>query len=270
MTGCFSSDLIFWKAKSTGPRTDSGRARSALNSTKHGLLGRFRLVEGEDEKDFSNFVERTRAAFNPEGAVEECLVDRWIKDTWLLARLDGVESALLVNDESLADMSLDDVLNTVKLLDDMSSQRLNELLEIGKYAKSTKVLSEEARSDRKIVEFASLEEILLLHLSGRLCTAMPAKGAPSAETVVDKMAQAFVRNRGAVALALRYRAKIERSRDNALHELQRFQAARHGQSVAPPEVVDVNVNVSGGDERKPKITKRSQFLSSKGSRAIES
>ena len=45
-----------------------------------------------------------------------------------------------------------------------------------------------------------------------------------------------------VALALRYRSQLERSRNNALHELQRLQAARRGLVVAAAEVVDVNVS----------------------------
>jgi hypothetical protein len=43
----------------------------------------------------------------------------------------------------------------------------------------------------------------------------------------------------------RYEVSLERSLYRALHELQRLQALRDGQAVSPPEVVDVDVSVSG-------------------------
>lgn len=39
----------------------------------------------------------------------------------------------------------------------------------------------------------------------------------------------------------RYETSIDRALKGALHELQRLQAARAGQAVAPPAAVDVNV-----------------------------
>ena len=44
----------------------------------------------------------------------------------------------------------------------------------------------------------------------------------------------------------RYETTLERSMFRALHELQRLQAARSGQSVAPPAVLDVEVSSSRG------------------------
>jgi len=77
-----------------------------------------------------------------------------------------------------------------------------------------------------------------------------AEGERATPTVADfnRIARSFSRNRVQLELALRYRTRIERSRDNALHELQRRQAARQGQLVPAPEVVDVNVNFTGKDE----------------------
>lgn len=45
----------------------------------------------------------------------------------------------------------------------------------------------------------------------------------------------------------RYEAAAERSLYKALHELQRLQAARQGQAVTPPAVLDVDVTVGGGE-----------------------
>ena len=43
----------------------------------------------------------------------------------------------------------------------------------------------------------------------------------------------------------RYETALERGLTSALHELQRLQAARDGRDVAPPEVVDVTLNLAG-------------------------
>jgi len=49
-------------------------------------------------------------------------------------------------------------------------------------------------------------------------------------------------------LLSRYEVTLERSLYKALHELQRFQAARAGMAVPLPEAVDVEINVSGASE----------------------
>jgi hypothetical protein len=47
---------------------------------------------------------------------------------------------------------------------------------------------------------------------------------------------------------LRYENHLSRQLYQALHELQRLQAARDGQPVPPPAVVEVGVNVAGADQ----------------------
>jgi hypothetical protein len=53
-----------------------------------------------------------------------------------------------------------------------------------------------------------------------------------------------------MAVLSRYEATIERSLYKALHELQRLQAARQGNTVSPPEVVDVDVSIAAQEERR--------------------
>jgi hypothetical protein len=58
---------------------------------------------------------------------------------------------------------------------------------------------------------------------------------------------AFIRDaNGADAFGklARYETALERGLTSALHELQRLQAARGGRDVAPPEVVDVALNLA--------------------------
>ena len=62
------------------------------------------------------------------------------------------------------------------------------------------------------------------------------------------LGESFVRDcrkENALSKLARYEAGIERSFFRALHELQRLQAARRGQEVRVPDVVDINVDGSG-------------------------
>lgn len=61
--------------------------------------------------------------------------------------------------------------------------------------------------------------------------------------------KAFAWSDGRKMLALsRYEAGVERGLYKALHELQRLQAARRGEAVPPPQVVDATVSGDGADE----------------------
>ena len=62
------------------------------------------------------------------------------------------------------------------------------------------------------------------------------------------LGESFVRDcrkENALSKLSRYEGAIERSFYRALHELQRLQAARRGQEVRVPDVVDINVDGSG-------------------------
>ena len=76
--------------KSTGPKTAEGLAASKMNALKHGILSREVLVRGryvqEDEKELEELHGRFREALQPEGPVEEMLVDQIVTCHWRLRR----------------------------------------------------------------------------------------------------------------------------------------------------------------------------------------
>src|SRR5271156_6307646 len=113
--------------RSTGPRTVLGKAKSSMNSTRHGLLGQFVLIEGEDPEEFSRFEQGIRADLKPEGTLEESLVDRIVKDTWWLNRHDNIEAALQENPESLDDLSTAELLIVLRFFHDESGRRFDNL-----------------------------------------------------------------------------------------------------------------------------------------------
>ncbi len=120
---------------STEPRSDADRVSPATKSFKHGLLGKFALIEGEDPQQFSEFVDGALADLRPEGTVQEYFAERWIKDAWLLDRIDKVISALLVTPESLGNLSLSELFNHLKFISGETGQRFDKLPEIMEFLK---------------------------------------------------------------------------------------------------------------------------------------
>ena len=61
---------------STGPRTKKGKAKSALNAVKHGMVARSLIIpEYEKRKTFKGLLRRVRADLQPVGALEELAVE---------------------------------------------------------------------------------------------------------------------------------------------------------------------------------------------------
>jgi hypothetical protein len=156
--------------KSTGPKTQAGKAIVRLNAMKHGLLSREVLLPDEDESILVELGKRLRAHLQPVGELEVLLVDRIVIATWRLRRLMQVE--------------------------------------VGIFERESHDTFKEQERD---------------------------------------LGLAFIRdanNADAFSKLSRYEATIERSLYRALHELQRLQATRAGQSVPLPTAVDVDMQVS--------------------------
>lgn len=82
--------------KSTGPRSDAGKARAAQNATTHGLLSRqVLLLPGEDALEWAAFHERFVLDFAPEGELEQILVERISETAWRLRRVGAAEAGFL-------------------------------------------------------------------------------------------------------------------------------------------------------------------------------
>jgi len=84
-------------ARSRGPRTDEGKARSSLNALTHGLTARGAIVLPlvERAEDWSAHLAGFVAALRPVGAVEQELVERMAAITWRLRRVERVEAAVI-------------------------------------------------------------------------------------------------------------------------------------------------------------------------------
>ena len=192
--------------KSTGPKTLEGKAAVRLNAVKHGLLSEQVLLPDEDEDALRELSERLRAELQPEGELENLLVDRITAATWRLRRLGRVEAGIFAFElyAELAERARQEAhtyTRTERFDDDIRAM----------YGPKT-VITDEQKHREATDKALKLESIR------------------DAETAT--LGQTFVRDANkanAFSKLSRYETTIERSLYKALHELQRL----HRPPVAP-------------------------------------
>lgn len=80
-------------SKSTGPKSEAGKAAVSQNARTHGLLSRNLIVEGESQEEFSQLLAELADEFQPVGLVEHALIERVGIALWRQRRLVRAESA---------------------------------------------------------------------------------------------------------------------------------------------------------------------------------
>lgn len=85
--------------KSTGPKTQAGKALASRNSLKHGLLAKNVVItEGEgaeDQQAFDALLADFIGEFNPVGSLEEMLVEKIAVCYWRMSRANRYEVGVL-------------------------------------------------------------------------------------------------------------------------------------------------------------------------------
>jgi hypothetical protein len=81
--------------KSTGPRSQAGKARSRLNSWKHGLTAKMLIIVGENADDFDQLRADLMDEYDPQSVLETELVERLAGILWRLRRAPFFEAAIL-------------------------------------------------------------------------------------------------------------------------------------------------------------------------------
>ena len=84
--------------RSTGPRTRQGKARASRNAVTHGLLARQAVLRDEDPQRFEDLRHAMRADLDPDGAMEEELVEQIVLYAWRLRRATRIETDVLANE----------------------------------------------------------------------------------------------------------------------------------------------------------------------------
>jgi hypothetical protein len=83
-------------AKSRGPRTPQGKARSSRNALKHGLRAQKHVVlPQEDAAEFARFQAELLEELAPVGVLQTVLARRIVIAVWRLARADRMEAEVL-------------------------------------------------------------------------------------------------------------------------------------------------------------------------------
>lgn len=85
-------------AKSTGPKSESGKAKVAHNAAKHGFRSRTLHLTPDEQPEFALFRDDLLRETQPLGPLEIEHFAHLLHAAWCLRRLDGYESALLAPD----------------------------------------------------------------------------------------------------------------------------------------------------------------------------
>ncbi len=77
----------------TGPRTSQGKNQSKYNAVTHGIFSKVFLLKDESEAEFDSLLDGLGDYFQPEGTLEETLVEKLATLFWRYRRLLIAESA---------------------------------------------------------------------------------------------------------------------------------------------------------------------------------
>jgi hypothetical protein len=80
--------------KSSGPKTEQGKAISSQNSFKHGLYSKAIIIPGEDPAQFEALRADLAAEHRPVGLTEEMLVDEVAQHYWRMKRFRALEAQI--------------------------------------------------------------------------------------------------------------------------------------------------------------------------------
>jgi hypothetical protein len=138
-------------AKSTGPKTPQGKARSARNALKHGLCAeKFAVLHDEDEQAFAALQASILEELAPEGVVQRLLAGRIVRAAWRLERAERIEIELLEyrmdRDGDLALALIRDG-NGTRSVDTLMRYRGSAQAEFYKALRTLKALQAEAKAE---------------------------------------------------------------------------------------------------------------------------
>ena len=78
--------------KSTGPRTEAGKAASSRNNTRHGLTAKQLLLDTEDPAQYEALRKDLIESYRPANGAELMLVEEIAQNFWRLQRARNIEA----------------------------------------------------------------------------------------------------------------------------------------------------------------------------------
>jgi hypothetical protein len=79
----------------TGPRTEEGKKKSALNALRHGLTGRVVVMPWEDMDAYMRFCAELMTDLAPETSIERQYAQTFCDTQWRLNRMRSIEDSIL-------------------------------------------------------------------------------------------------------------------------------------------------------------------------------
>lgn len=205
--------------RSTGPKTEHGKARVAQNALAHGLLSQETLLSDEDPQALELLAEAMRIEFRPKGTHEHFLVNIMIRARWRLQRLSRVEAGIFAWEHY--GILVDRATREAKLYEESEDAFMPSITHPRKHTQAMV----------RVNQITAVRD----------------------ESPAATIGHTFIRGSSGVdafAKLSRYEATIERSYYRACHELERLQRARLGEYVPAPLALDVTVN-GGADSARP-------------------
>jgi hypothetical protein len=216
---------------SGGRKTPGGKAVSAKNALKHGLLSREVLLTDEDAGAFAQLGRRLGEALDPVGELELVLTERIIRLVWRLRRVDKIEAGILTwqHFKVLNGPHEKDPKNvTVEWVESDKPKKEDEPAQSKKEDEPAQSKEEDVEPTVPYRGYRSQQEADLATAGEAFSGASGGSG-----------------DKDALSKLSRYETSIERSLFKTLHELQRLQAARQGKAVAPPLALDIDHSGEG-------------------------
>ncbi|MBZ5581630.1 MAG: hypothetical protein LAQ30_05385 [Acidobacteriia bacterium] len=81
--------------RSTGPRSEEGKAASRFNALKYGIEARSLVIPGEDPAAFEALAQDYREQFHPVGPLEDYLVETLVQSDWNRRRLARIQAQVI-------------------------------------------------------------------------------------------------------------------------------------------------------------------------------
>src|SRR5262245_15195000 len=81
--------------KSTGPRSDEGKAASRFNALKHAASAQSRIIPGEEDSALAELAAAYERQFQPVGPEERLLLEKIVAADWTQRRMRRLEAEVL-------------------------------------------------------------------------------------------------------------------------------------------------------------------------------
>jgi hypothetical protein len=136
-------------AKSHGPKTPEGKARSAQNALRHGLCAqKHLLLDAEDAQAFAALEAAVLEELAPEGVVQRLLAGRIVRAAWRLERAERIETELFAHRRGDGDLALALIRdgNGMRSFDTLLRYRGSALAEFYRALRTLKEIKAEASS----------------------------------------------------------------------------------------------------------------------------